>query len=89
MLGCGCGVSQYPQFFDRELDKYQLLPRPYLVSFEGYPGENPWKKNGWQTWQAKHKYLFWNILKVEQQKDIGLNLKKILQQRKKKYHENT
>ena len=47
MLGCGCGVSQYPQFFDRELDKYQLLPRPYLVSFEGYPGENPWKKNGW------------------------------------------
>ena len=30
MLGYGCGVSQYPQFHDRGLYKYQVLIRPYL-----------------------------------------------------------
>ena len=30
ILGNGCGVSQYPQFYDQHLEKYQLLPRPYL-----------------------------------------------------------
>ena len=35
MLGYGCGVSQYPQCYDRDLEKYQVLPRPYLGSFEG------------------------------------------------------
>ena len=39
MLGYGCGVSQYPQSYDLDLDKYQVSPRPYLGSFEGYPGE--------------------------------------------------
>ena len=34
MLGNGCGVSQYSQFYDKRLEKYQFLPRPYLVSFE-------------------------------------------------------
>ena len=35
ILGYRCGVSQYPQCYDKQLEKYQLLPRPYLVSFEG------------------------------------------------------
>ena len=35
MLGYGCGVSQYPQFFVEDLDMYQMLPRPYLRSFYG------------------------------------------------------
>ena len=39
MLGYGCGMSQYPQFYDKELDRYQVLPRPYRGSFEGFPGE--------------------------------------------------
>ena len=39
MLGYGCGVSQYPQFFVKDLDMYQVLPRPYLRSFDGLPGE--------------------------------------------------
>ena len=39
MLGYRCGVSQYHQFYDRELDKYQLLPGPHLGSFEGDNGE--------------------------------------------------
>ena len=35
MLGCVCGVSQYPQFFVEYLDMYQILPRLYLRSFDG------------------------------------------------------
>ena len=46
MLGFGCGVSQYPQFYYQDLDKYQVLPRPYLGSFEGYRKEKFIEKNG-------------------------------------------
>ena len=45
IIGHGCGVSQYPQFYDQHLEKYQLLPRPYLGSFEGYIGEKTTKAN--------------------------------------------
>ena len=30
MLGHGCGVSQYPQFYDNNNKKIQMLPRPYV-----------------------------------------------------------
>ena len=40
MLGYGCGVSQYPQFYVEYLDMYQMLPRPYLRSFDSGPGDN-------------------------------------------------
>ena len=30
MLGYGCGVSQYFQFYDQDLENDQLLQRPYL-----------------------------------------------------------
>ena len=46
MLSYGCGVSQYPQLYYRDLDKYQVLPRTYWGSFEGYPGENCKRKIG-------------------------------------------
>ena len=39
MLGYGCGVSMYPQFFVEDLDIYQMLPLPYLRSFSGGPGD--------------------------------------------------
>ena len=39
MLGYGCGVSQYPQFFFEDLFMYQMLPRPYLRYFDGGLGE--------------------------------------------------
>ena len=39
MLGYVCGVSQYPQFYDKCLDMYQVLPRPYIGSFDGFPGD--------------------------------------------------
>ena len=37
MLGYGCGVSMYPQFFVEDLNIYQILPRPYFRSFDGGP----------------------------------------------------
>ena len=46
MLGYGCGVSQYPQFYVKDLDMYQVLPRPFIGYFDGFPGEKSIKKNG-------------------------------------------
>ena len=39
MIGYVWGVYQYPQFFFEDLDMYQVLPRPYLRSFDGGPGD--------------------------------------------------
>ena len=39
MLLYGYGVSHYPQFYDRALDMYQVLPHPYMGSFDGFPGD--------------------------------------------------
>ena len=33
VLGNGCGVSQYPQFYDRFKNIYQMLSRPYVGSY--------------------------------------------------------
>ena len=38
MLGCGCGVSQYPQFYDRIKSIYQMLTCPYVGSYSGEKG---------------------------------------------------
>ena len=32
ILGHGCGVSQYPQFYERTKNIYQMLPSPYVGS---------------------------------------------------------
>ena len=45
MLGYGCGVSQYPQFYVKYLDMYQVLPHPYIGSFYGFPGDKLALKN--------------------------------------------
>ena len=37
MLGHGCGVPQYPQFYDTN-KKNQMLPRPYVGSYSGQNG---------------------------------------------------
>ena len=39
MPGFGCGVSQYPKFYEKYLHMYQVLPRPYLGAFDGCPGD--------------------------------------------------
>ena len=38
LLGYGCDVSMYPQFFVQDLNIYQMLRRPYLRSFDVGPG---------------------------------------------------
>ena len=35
MLGHGCGVSKYPQFYDRIKNIYRILPRPHVGSYSG------------------------------------------------------
>ena len=45
MLGHGCVLSQYPQFYDR-IKKYQMLLSPYVGSYSGEKGhqflQEPW-----------------------------------------------
>ena len=38
ILGHSCCVSQYPQFYDKIKNKYQILPRPYVGSYSGEKG---------------------------------------------------
>ena len=35
MLGHGCEVSLFPQFYDRIKNKYKIFPQLYVVSYEG------------------------------------------------------
>ena len=35
VLGHGCGVSQFDQFYKKIKNKYKILPRPYVGSYEG------------------------------------------------------
>ena len=46
MLGHSCGFSQYPQFYDANKTKFQMLPRPYFgrnVSEMGHQFlQKPW-----------------------------------------------
>ena len=63
MIGYGCGVSQYPQFYYRYLEKYQVLPRPYLGSFESNNGENLIKEKCLLDLVGQEEKLFWNAFK--------------------------
>ena len=38
MLGYVCGMSQYHQSYDKELDRYQVLANLYRGSYDGLPG---------------------------------------------------
>ena len=44
MLGYGCGVSTYPQFYDKDLKTFHMLPRPYIRSFDGHCSDQVFKK---------------------------------------------
>ena len=44
MLGYGCGVSTYPQFYDKDLKSFHMLPRPYIISFDGQCSDQLLKK---------------------------------------------
>ena len=44
MICYGFDVSQFPRFYDKDLDMYKVLPRPYIWSFDGFPGDKLLKK---------------------------------------------
>ena len=44
MIGYGCGVSMYHQFFVEDLDIYHMLPRPYIRSFDVGTGDQVLKQ---------------------------------------------
>ena len=46
MLGYGCGVSVYPQFYDKKRLSFHMLPRPYIISFDGNSSDIIFKNNG-------------------------------------------
>ena len=62
MLGYGYGVSMYPQFFDKDSKTFQMLPRPYIRSFDGQCSDQVLKKNACWTWQIEQKHLYWKVL---------------------------
>ena len=57
MFGYGCGVSQYPQFYDKQLDRYQILQHPYSGSFNCFPGNIFEKENGLLDLSDQTKYF--------------------------------
>ena len=38
ILGHGCGVSQYPQFYEKNKNRYKMLPRSFVGSYLGEKG---------------------------------------------------
>ena len=46
MLGHGCGVSQYLQFYDRIKKIYKMLPHPYKESYSGGKGRQFFTNHG-------------------------------------------
>ena len=62
MLGYGCGVSQYLQFFVEDLDIYQMLSRPYLRSFDGGPGDKLIKQNWVINLENRAETFVWECI---------------------------
>ena len=57
MLGYGCGVSVYPQFYDKENNSFHMLPRPYIRYFDGQCSDQVLKKE-WVLNLAKRAETF-------------------------------
>ena len=62
MLVYGCGVSMYPQFFVEDLDIYQMLPNPYLISFDGGPGYKVLKQKWVLDLANRAETCFWECI---------------------------
>ena len=44
LLGYGCGVSMYPQFFVKDSKTFQMLPCPYIRYLDGEPSDQVLKQ---------------------------------------------
>ena len=54
-------MPQYPQFYIKDLDMYQVLPCPYLLSFDGCPGDKLVKK--WVLdLESQAETFFWECI---------------------------
>ena len=65
MLGYGCGFSKYPQFFVKYLKIYQMLPRPYLRSFDVVTADKVFKQKWVLDLAIEQKHLSCNVLNQE------------------------
>ena len=78
MLGYGCGVSQYSQFYDQNLDKYQVLPRPYRGSFETFLGDKILKEKLVLELAGQAKIFVWKSIEKRVTKKYWSKLKQKL-----------
>ena len=97
MLIYGCGVSQYPQFLGKDLDIYQVLPRPYLWSFECGPGDKLIIKKWVLDLASREETFFWECIESRIASDDSeklkvsqywTTLKKKTREGKKNYHQH-
>ena len=96
MIGYGCGVSQYPQFYVKDLDMYQILPRPYIGSFGVFLGDNLIEKIGVRIGKSSRniflEFIETRITIDDIEKGIRsqywTNLKENLRRQKKYYHQH-
>ena len=59
MLGRGCGVSKYPQFYDRIKKICKMLPRPYKERYPGDKGHQCFKNHGFFHYTNQLKHFLW------------------------------
>ena len=57
MLSHGCGVSQFPQFYEKIKNIYQLLRRQCVVSYDSEKGQNIFARN-MDSWFRKISRMF-------------------------------
>ena len=62
IVGYGCGVSRYSQFYYQDLDHYQALLRPYLGTFEGYTGKEFIKEKWLLDLEVQAETFFWGCI---------------------------
>ena len=62
MLGYGCGVSMCPQLFVGDLKTYQMLPRPYMRSFDGEPADQVLKQKWVLDLENRAETFYWKLL---------------------------
>ena len=72
MLGYGWGVSHYPQFYDPDLYKYQVLPRPYWCLLRVILNKIIKEKRVLDL-AGQAECFSGNVLKKGEQKNIGLH----------------
>ena len=63
MLGYGCGVSKYTQYYVKYLDMYQMLPHPHIGSFDVFTGDNSIKKMGARLGKSSRN-IFWEYIET-------------------------